>query len=179
MQFLMIDGAGDPNTAPEYAAAIQALYSVAYTAKFTLKKTRGIDYPVMPLEGLWWAEDMTLFGVDGKDDWQWTMMIMQPDDVTPEVIEAARHEAARKKENPSLAQLRLAPFHEGLAAQILYVGPYASEGPTIAALHAFIKEHGYSLTGKHHEIYLGDPRRTAPERLRTIIRQPIRAASKE
>jgi hypothetical protein len=177
LAFLMIDGRGNPNTAPEYVDALGALYAVAYTAKFMLKKGEtAIDSPVMPLEGLWWADDMTDFTVGAKDNWQWTMMIMQPEVVTPEIFTAARQEAMAKKRIPALADVRLASFDEGLCAQIMYRGPYADEGPTIARLHAFIAAHGYSRTGKHHEIYLGDPRRTEPERLKTIIRQPIRRA---
>jgi len=176
LSFIMIDGSGDPNTSQGYADAIGALYVVAYTAKFALKKATMIDYPVMPLEGLWWTDDMAQFSADAKDAWHWTMMIMQPDIVTHEVFAAARREAMSKKQNPVIGNLRLAPFHEGLAGQIMHFGPYAAEAPTIARLHAFIAEQGYTCAGKHHEIYLSDPRKAAPERMRTIIRQPIRRA---
>ncbi len=173
MAFLMVDGHGDPNTADEYRHAIEALYSVAYTAKFIVKRAPGgVDFSVMPLEGLWWVEDMARFTTAEKSEWQWTAMIMQPDPVTAEVIDAAREQAAKKRELPAIERMRFDRFHEGLAAQVMYRGPYSDEGPTIAALHAFIAEQGYALSGKHHEIYLGDPRRTAPEKLRTIIRQP-------
>jgi hypothetical protein len=174
MDFLMIDGHGDPNTSPAYQAAVEALYGVAYAVKFMLKEDPEIDdYVVPPLEGLWWVEDMSQFSMDDKDAWSWTMMVMQPEWVTPDLVEEARAEAGRKKDLPALSRLRFAPYHEGLSVQILYVGPYQEEGPTIARMHAFADEQGYTLRGKHHEIYLSDPRRTAPERLRTIIRQPI------
>ena len=173
MNFLMIDGSGDPNTSEDYQEAITVLYGLAYTLKFAIKKQRGIDYPVMPLEGLWWADDMALFSAERKEDWKWTMLLMQPEYVTSEQFERAREQVAKKKPSPALAKVRLESFHEGWSAQILYLGPYSAEGPTIAGLHAFIKEQGYTLRGKHHEIYLGDPRRSAPEKLRTIIRQPI------
>jgi hypothetical protein len=174
MDFLMIDGHGDPNTSPVYQAAVEALYGVAYAVKFMLKEDPEIDdYVVPPLEGLWWVEDMSQFSMDDKDAWSWTMMVMQPTWVTPDLVEEARAEAGRKKDLPALSRLRFAPYHEGLSVQILYVGPYQEEGPTIARMHTFAEEQGYTLRGKHHEIYLSDPRRTAPERLRTIIRQPI------
>jgi len=176
MQFLMIYGQGDPNTAPAYAAAIEMLYSVSYALKFASKKQLARDYGVMPLEGLWWAEDMTSFSVDNKDAWLWTTMIMQPDWIDAAMVEAAKEAAGRKKNLPALPKLRLETFHEGLAVQILYIGPYADEAPTIARLHAYIVENGYQTAGKHHEIYLSDPRRTAPEKLKTIIRQPVQQA---
>jgi hypothetical protein len=172
--FLMIDGTGNPNTAPEYVQAIEALYGVACTLKFSIKKGEmGIDYPVMPLEGLWWADDPSDFGLGRKDDWQWTAMILQPDCVTQALVEQAVEQVREKKGLPALSKLRLEGFHEGLAAQIMYVGPYADEGPTIARLHQYVTDSGRRLTGKHHEIYLGDPRRAAPDKLKTIIRQPM------
>jgi hypothetical protein len=176
MPFLMIDGAGDPNTATEYREALQALYSLSYTLKFLLKEEQRLDYIVMPLEGLWWTPDMQEFDAQHKENWLWTMMIAQPPEVTSALVERAREEAQCKKPSPALARLRLEEFHEGLAAQIMYLGPYALEGPTIARLHAFIHEQGYAFDGrqqKHHEIYLSDPRRTAPAKLRTVIRQPV------
>jgi hypothetical protein len=177
--FVMIDGHGDPNTSAEYADAIQALYSLSYTLKFALKKELGLLYRVAPLEGLWWADNIAEFSQERKGDWSWTMMIAQPEDVTPERFEGAREDVGRKKDLPALPKTRLERFEEGPAAQILYIGPYSDEGPTIARLHAFIREHGYSFEGsrqKHHEIYLSDPRRSAPERWRTIIRQPFTEA---
>lgn len=175
MNFLMIDGEGDPNSSPAYQAALEALYNVSYTLKFTIKQSEaGIDYIVMPLEGLWWAEDVTAFHLGNKDTWQWTAMIMQPEVVTPDLVEAARQQVAARKDLSGLDGLRLETFHEGQAAQILYIGPYAKEGPTIERIHRFIQEQGGTLHGKHHEIYLSDPRRTPPERFKTVIRQPYR-----
>ena len=174
MNFLMIDGTGNPNTAPAYAEAVQALYTLAYTIKFSLKKAGHRRLPRDGLEGLWWMEDMAQFSLARKDDWLWTMMIMQPEVVTPQVVEAARAEAQKKKPSPALANVRLERYAEGPCAQIMHIGPYAAEAPTIQHLHAFIAESGFQLRGKHHEIYLGDPRRTAPEKLKTILRQPVK-----
>src|SRR6266496_2259131 len=174
LAFVMIDGHGDPNTSAEYAAAIQALYSVAYTAKFMVKALGETDYGVMPLEGLWWTPDMATFSADDKSDWLWTMMIMQPDVVTADLVEAARTKAAVRKPLDAIARVRLDRYAEGPAAQVMYVGPYSDEGPTIQRLHQLIAAQGYERSGKHHEIYLNDPRRTAPEKWRTIIRQPVR-----
>ena len=173
-KFLMIDGHGDPNNSPEYQEAISALYTVAYTIKFKVKKgPLAIDFGVNALEGLWWVPDMSLFSTSDKSCWDWIMMIMQPELVTPELFAEARLEAGKKKPLAALTKIRLEIFHEGLSAQIMYVGPYAAEGPTIARLHAYIKEQGYKLSGKHHEIYLKDPTRTNPDKLLTIIRQPV------
>jgi hypothetical protein len=174
MHFLMIDGHGDPNTAPAYAEALEALYAVAYGLKFMVKRQEGLDYVVPPLEGLWWMEDMAEFSLETKQEWDWTMMVMQPEWVTSTLVEEACTEVARKKSPVALPGLRFEPYHEGLAVQILYIGPYDEEAPTIARMHAFAEEKGYTLRGKHHEIYLSDPRRTAPEKLKTVIRQPVR-----
>jgi hypothetical protein len=174
LTYLMIDGRGNPNTSQSYQDALGALYNLAYTLRFMIKKTLGIDYPVMALEGLWWTDDMQHFSMDAKDSWYWTMMIMQPPCVTPELAREAAEQVQKKKVVADLAKIRLADLHEGRSAQIMHLGPYATEGPTIARLHDFIRENGYELRGEHHEIYLGDPRRTAPERLRTIIRQPVK-----
>ena len=174
LSFLMIDGSGDPNVVAEYGQAIEALYSVSYTLKFTIKaEPDGFDYGVMPLEGLWWADDMASFTSGDKSKWNWTAMIMQPEIVTAERFERAREAAAERKDLPAAPKLRLEHFSEGSAAQALHVGPYASEGPTIERLHQFIADQGYALAGKHHEIYLSDPRRSAPEKLKTIVRQPV------
>lgn len=174
LSFLMVDGTGNPNTSPEYQQALEALYAVSYGLKFTLKKAGIADWSVMPLEGLWWAEDLDIFAAGGdRTAWQWTMMIAQPDLVTAEQVEQAVAEARKKKDMPALGCLRLEPYAEGLSAQILYLGAYAGEGPTIARMHAWIAEQGYAARGKHHEIYLGDPRRSAPEKLKTVIRQPV------
>jgi hypothetical protein len=174
LPYLMIDGHGDPNTAPAYAAAVQALYSVAYTIRFGLKRRPDpVDAPVMPLEGLWWTPDMATFSTDDKSAWDWTLLIAVPEPVTAGVVDDARAAAARKHPGAPVGAVRLERFAEGRCAQVLHVGPYRDEGPTVAALHAFIAESGYALAGKHHEIYLGDPRRSAPEKLRTIVRQPV------
>lgn len=173
MNFLMIDGKGDPNTAKEYTDAIEALYSVSYTLKFMVKKSLNVDYGVLPLEGLWWADDMTHFVAGNKDEWKWTTMIMQPEYVIKEYVDKALEEVQKKKDLASLPKIRFSILNEGLSAQTMYVGPYADEGPMIEKIHNFIKENGHELRGKHHEIYLTDPRRSKPEKLKTIIRQPL------
>jgi hypothetical protein len=174
MNFLMIDGHGDPNTAREYQEAVEALYAVAYALKFMSKKEKEMDYVVPPLEGLWWAEHMEAFTTADKSAWDWTMMIMQPEWVTQDMFEKALKQVEKKKDLPALSKLRLEAYHEGLSVQILHIGPYDAEAPTIAGMHAFAAENGYQLAGKHHEIYLGDPRRVAPEKLKTVLRQPVR-----
>jgi hypothetical protein len=173
LAFLMVDGHGDPNTSQAYGEAVSALYSVSYAARFALKRAGVLDYGVMPLEGLWWVPDMSTFSIADKAAWDWTAMILQPDPVTLEVFEQARAKAA-KKALPALDRVRLERFAEGPAAQVMHRGPYSAEGPTIAALHAFIAEQGHERAGKHHEIYLSDPTRSAPEKMKTIIRQPVR-----
>ena len=177
MQFLMIDGTGDPNTSVAYAEAIEALYAMSYTLKFLSKTAEGIDHVVMPLEGLWWTPEMTDFSADDKSAWEWTAMIMQPDHITADHIAMATDEVRSKKDPAALDRIRFEPFTEGLSVQILYFGPYADEAPTIAGMHEFAVDGGYRLRDKHHEIYLSDARRTAPEKLRTVIRQPIEAAT--
>ena len=173
MNFLMVDGAGNPNTNPEYAQAVEALFSLSYAFKFHVKKgPMAIDYGVMPLEGLWWADDMNTFVADNKDEWKWTMMIVQPEFITPELVEDMKTQVAAKKDLPALPLLRFESFEEGHCAQTLHIGPFSEEGPTIARLHEFIGERG-TLTGKHHEIYLSDIRRAAPEKWKTILRQPF------
>ena len=169
--FLMIDGAGNPNTSSDYKDAVEALFSAAYTIKFALKKAMRLDYAVMPLEGLWWADDIATFERDEKQHWQWTMMIMQPSQVCERDVESAI-DNLQKKSLVSLSKLRFESFHEGGCAQLLHLGPFADEGPTIERLHSFIGERS-ALRGKHHEIYLSDIRRAAPEKWKTIIRQPM------
>lgn len=174
MNFLMLDGSGNPNTAQAYKDAVQALFSLSYAIKFMMKKSAAaIDYGVMPLEGLWWTEDMSKFSVDNKDDWQWTLMIMQPDIITGALLNEAVEQTRKKKHLPALQQVRFESFTEGKAAQVLHIGPFSEEGPTIQKLHDFIAEHGNLLVGKHHEIYLSDIRKAAPEKWKTIIRQPM------
>lgn len=173
MAFLMIDGAGDPNVAPVYREAVEALFSVAYTAKFTAKAGGRPDFAVMPLEGLWWARDMATFLTRDKSAWSWTMMIAVPDYLAAADIAAAKEKAAAKRDLPAVQALRLERFDEGRAVQTLHLGSYDDEAPVISAMHRFAEEHGHALRGKHHEIYLSDPRRTAPEKLKTILRQPV------
>jgi hypothetical protein len=192
MQFLMIDGQGDPNTAQDYQDAIEALYAVAYKLKFMSKKTLERDYVVPPLEGLWGSPEM-IFSLTGiteekewlekfresdRDSWQWTMMIMQPDWITAELFKEAL-DLVKKGKNPvALEKIRLEGYEEGLCVQILHVGPYADEGPILARLHTeYLPQNGYAEEGKHHEIYLSDPRKTAPEKLKTVLRQPVKVIS--
>jgi hypothetical protein len=177
MNFLMIDGSGNPNTSQEYKDALEALYNLSYTLKFLIKKEMAIDYPVMALEGLWWTNNMLEFSMDNKDIWQWTSMIVQPEYVTAELVTRVCEELKKKKDLPALSKLRFERFHEGLSAQIMHLGPFAAEKPTIEKLYAFIKEHGYEFNGKHHEIYLSDPRRAAPEKFKTVLRQPVKRVS--
>lgn len=173
MNFLMLDGHGDPNNNPEYQEVLNALYAMAFGIKFALKP-QGVEYVVLPLEGLWWMENMAEFSLERKDDWDWSMMVMQPEWVTPGLFEDVRADVLRKKNPPGLAKMRFENYHEGLSVQIMYIGPFADEGPTIARMHSYIEAEGYEPNGKHHELYISDPRRTAPERLKTVIRQPIR-----
>lgn len=178
-QYLMIDGHGDPNTAPAYAEAIEALYAVAYKIKFASKKELGRDYVVPPLEGLWWAGDMAAFTTArDKTAWSWTMMIMQPLWIAPDMFQAAVGQVEAKKTLPALPKLRLEAYAEGLSVQILHIGSYDDEGPVLERMHhQFIPGQGLEMAGKHHEIYLTDARKTPPEKLRTVLRQPVRALS--
>lgn len=176
--YIMIDGHGDPNTSQEYQDVVEALYALSYGLKFALKKEQGLEHRVGPLEGLWWADDMTTFSVERKGDWNWTMMIAQPDAVTPDDFARIREQVARNKHLPGLAKARLERFDEGLCAQVLHVGPFSAEGPTIATLHGFIRDLGHSFDDpelKHHEIYLTDIRRAAPAKWKTVLRQPVDA----
>lgn len=172
-KFLMIDGQGDPNTSPAYAEAVQALFSVSYSAKFMVKKgPMATDYAVMPLEGLWWADDMRAFTMADKAQWKWTMMILQPDFVPDELIHEAIREVLRRKKLPGVDRLRIERYTEGRCAQMLHVGPFSEEGPAIERLHAFINASS-GLRGTHHEIYLSDVRRADPAKWKTILRQPM------
>lgn len=172
-RFLMIDGSGDPNAGQAYADAVDALFSVSYAARFMLKRgPAAIDYAVMPLEGLWWADDMSAFLSGDRARWQWTMMIMQPAFVDTATLAAAIAQVRDRKDLPALARLRIEDFSEGRCAQILHVGPFSTEGPTVQRIHAYIGERA-SLAGKHHEIYLSDIRRADPSKWRTVVRQPM------
>ncbi|MBN9036610.1 MAG: GyrI-like domain-containing protein [Rhizobiales bacterium] len=174
MQFAMVDGKGDPNVSEDYKAAVQWLYGVSYALKFASKRELGRDYTVAPLEGLWWADDMADFVRGDKSRWQWTMMIMQPDWIARPMFDAAVARAREKLGTPPPG-LRLEDYDEGLSVQVMHVGPYSAEGPTLARLHGeFLPANGLKETGRHHEIYIGDPRRTAPEKLKTVLRQPVR-----
>jgi hypothetical protein len=182
-QFVMVDGKIEkgmsPGTSPSFAEATQALYGIAYTLKFASKldKKNPIDYPVMALEGLWWIEDGT-FDIAKPGNWHWTVMIMQPDHITEAMFESALHKVVEKKgDSPSLAKVRLGTFEEGLCVQTMHIGPYATEPATVDRMHAFMQENGYrdrvGLGGKHHEIYLGDPRKADPSKLKTVLRHPV------
>jgi hypothetical protein len=182
LQFAMIDGAiekgSEPGKSPSFAEATQAMYSMAYTLKFMLKKrkTNGIDYPVMALEGLWWVED-GMFDITIKDNWFYTLMIMQPEMITPNIFEEAREQVRQKKgESEMLSKVRLAHFEEGLCVQVMHIGPYATEPATIDRMRDFMQENGLKdnvgPNGKHHEIYLGDPRKADPAKLKTVLRHP-------
>ena len=163
ISFLMIDGHGDPESALQ--EAIPLLFGTAFRVKFALKRgPLGLDAKVMPLEGLWWMPDMAEFSLERKSDWDWTLMIRVPDEVDEELV----------REIEASPRIRLERWAEGAAAQVMHLGAYSAEGPTVALLHEFIEEQGLERAGKHHEIYLGDPRRAAPEKLRTVLRQPVR-----
>ena len=173
MQYLMVDGAGAPES-PSYIEAIQALFTVSYTLKFMVKRELELmDYGVLPLEGLWWAEEMSDFITRRKDRWLWTMMIMQPECVNADLFESAMERVRAKKKLPALDLLRYETFTEGLVAQTLHIGPFDDEGPTVERVHQYIADSGNALRGKHHEIYLSDIRRAAPKNWKTIIRQPM------
>jgi len=184
MSFLMVDGEGNPNTPPEQDAsfhdALQALYAVSYELRFGLK-AEGIEFTVAPLEALWWTDDRPASvpsAATPAEAWHWRALMWQPDVVTPEQVERFRLEAerkatAKKEPRPGLARIRFERWREGPSAQVLHIGPYDAEGPTIARLHEAIAARGLHPRGRHHEIYLGDPRRTAPERLKTVLRQPV------
>jgi len=175
MNFLMIDGEGDPNTSQAFQDAVESLFSISYTLKFMIKKGKEeIDYGVMPLEGLWWVEDMSQFNIENKANWKWTLMIMQPEYVTEKLFHESIEQVKKKKDLEGLSKVRFESFSEGKSAQIMHIGPFSEEGPTIEKLHNFIKERGFKLVGRHHEIYLSDIRKAAAEKWKTIIRQPVK-----
>ncbi len=178
LRYLMVDGHGDPNTSEAYGEAVSAVFGVAYALKFLSKKTLGRDYVVMPLEGLWWSDDMATFtSARDKSRWSWTMMSLAPDWLDADHFERAREATAAKAPSAALKRLRLEELSEGLSVQTLHLGSYDDEAPVLAEMHdRFIPESGLRMRGLHHEIYLGDPRRTAPEKLRTILRQPVESA---
>ncbi len=173
MNFLMTNGAGDPNQSKAYADAVEALFAVSYTIKFMVKKSPlAVDYGVMPLEGLWWADDMASFTASDKSRWKWTMMIMQPEMVSSELVSAAINDVVKKKGLVAASKIRFETYVEGTCAQILHIGPFTAEGPTIEKVHAYIDAHG-KRRGKHHEIYLSDIRKADPAKWKTVIRQPM------
>ena len=174
MQFVMVDGAGDPNTTPAYKTAIEWLYSTSYALKFASKAALGRDHIVPPLEGLWWADDPEDFVARRKDNWRWTMMIMAPDFITDAMFADAIAKAANKL-GQAPGTLRLELYDEGQCLQVLHIGSYDDEGPTLARLHDVeMPQRGLAFNGRHHEIYLSDARRTEPSKLKTILRQPVR-----
>ena len=177
LNYLKIDGEGDPNTSQEYKDSIETLMSVSYKTKFIMKKEHQNDYVVMPLEGLWWSDDMDNLSTYDKLNWKWTSLIMQPDFVKEKHIKQAKEKVSEKKNLSSLDKMEFIELDEGLSAQILHIGPYADEGPSVEKLHKAIEENSYDFNGLHHEIYLNDIRRTAPEKLKTIIRQPLKKKS--
>jgi hypothetical protein len=183
LHFVMIDGAiekgSEPGKSPSFAEATQALYGISYTLKFMLKKrkTNAIDYPVMPLEGLWWVKDGT-FDITVKDNWFYTLMIMQPGVITQDVFAEGLEQVRRKKgDSEMLSNVRLEQFEEGLSVQTMHIGPYASEPATVERMRILAQENGYrdcvGHGGKHHEIYLGDPRKSDPAKLKTVLRHPV------
>lgn len=177
-QFAMIDGeieAGHrPGNSPAFQQALEALYGISYTLKFTskLRKVDPIDYTVMALEALWWVEG-GVFDISKPDNWCWTAMIMQPDHISMDMFQDGLGQLRKKKPNQAIDELRLETFHEGLCIQIMHIGPYADEPRTIASMEVFARQNGYRLRGKHHEIYLGDPRRADPAKLKTVLRHPV------
>jgi len=174
LNYAMIDGEGDPNTSEWFEMATEALYAVAYSIKFMVKaQDAALDFVVPPLEGLWWAEDMAAFDLNDKSDWLWTLMIMMPEPVDEAIYQAGHTAACERKCLVAADEMRFGALDEGLSAQVMHIGPYADERPTIARLHEFIAAQGHAPRGKHHEIYLSDPRRAAPEKMRTVIRQPV------
>ena len=175
LTYLLADGRGDPNTSPVYQEAVTALFTLAYKVKFLSKRELGHDYVVMPLEGLWWSEDLAMFTSSrDKSRWSWTLMNLVPDWITAEHLDAVRAALARSAGAASLGRVRLERYEEGLSVQTLHVGPFDDEGPVLEAMHhEFLPAHALRMTGRHHEIYLSDPRRTDPSRLRTILRQPV------
>jgi hypothetical protein len=181
MQFAMVTGrirSGEtPGTSPAFQQAMEALYGISYTLKFAsrLRKEDPIDYPVMALEALWWVEDGQ-FDIRKPGNWYWQAMMMQPDPITPEMYADALAQLRKKKPGPALDLLRFERFHEGLCVQIMHIGPYATETATVERMEAFARQGGYVMHHRHHEIYLGDPRRAAPEKLKTVLRHPVRKA---
>jgi hypothetical protein len=177
--FIAIDGAGDPNTSDAYARAVEALYAVAYTAKFASKRS-GQDFVVGPLEGLWWSDDMATFTTRDKNAWQWRLLISLPEWVTDDAVDDAKQVVRAKKGLAALDRIRRETLREGVSAQVLHIGSYDDEGPLLATLHdEWLAANNLRPTGLHHEIYLSDPRRTEPAKLKTVLRQPVLPAEQQ
>ncbi len=175
LQYLALDGHGDPNTSRAFAEAVSSLYPVAYRLKFASKADLGRDYVVPPLEGLWWAEDMELFtSARDKARWSWTLLILVPGWLDEAMVDRAVRQCGAKDPPPRLQDVRLRSLSEGRCVQTLHVGSFDDEAEVLARLHAYVAENGFALAGLHHEVYLSDLRRVAPERQRTILRQPVR-----
>jgi hypothetical protein len=176
LNYLKIDGKGDPNQGESFQLSTEALYGLSYALRSMLKKgPDAVEYTVPPMEGLWWTENGARFSPDDKDAWHWTLMIMQPDMVTSDMVEEARAQVSKKKKTLTTVQdVRFELYEEGTAAQTMHAGPYDDEAETISSLNRYIALNGYHPNGKHHEIYLNDPRRSAPDKLRTILRQPVK-----
>ncbi|GJQ61262.1 MAG: hypothetical protein SCALA702_03150 [Melioribacteraceae bacterium] len=173
--YISLEGKGNPNNSSEFEEAIGALYAVAYTAKFSAKQENGMtDFVVMPLEGLWWAKDFEDFVLDNKDNWEWRLMIHMPGFITEDFINSNKAKAFEKKGLSGINDVKFEKYHEGISVQTLYIGPYSNEHETIKAMHDYAEGEGYDLDGLHHEIYLGDPRKVAPEKLKTVLRQPVK-----
>ncbi len=178
LHYLMIDGHGDPNTSPAFAEAIETLYPIAYKLKFASKQGLGRDYVVPPLEGLWWADDMDAFSNRDKSQWDWTLLLLVPDWIDQAMVDAAVEQVAAKDPPARLGDVRFDLLDEGLCVQTLHVGSFDDEGPVLQKLHEeFIPSQGLTPTGHHHEVYFSDFRRTAPDKLRTLLRQPVAQAS--
>lgn len=179
LKYLMVDGEGDPNTSKDYSEAIEALYTVSYALKFMSKKDFGQDYVAPPFESLWWADDMSAFMKGHKESWKWTAMIMVPDWITKAMVKLAVKLAMAKKENTKFVELRHESLKEGKSVQILHISSFDKEGPMLAKMHnEFMPSKGLTFNGKHHEIYLSDLRKVAPEKWRTVVRQPVRKLAK-
>lgn len=174
MNYLKIDGQGNPNDSEAFAEKTQLLYALSYAIRFAVKKSMNIAYTVMPLEGLWWSQNMDTFVTRDKSSWEWTLMILQPEFVTAEMVEAGKAEVIRKKKLDQVSEVRFEPYEAGTAVTMLHIGSYDDEAPNIQWMHNFAQDQEYTLHGLHQEIYLSDPRKTAPEKMKTVLRQPIR-----
>jgi hypothetical protein len=172
--YLMFDGFGDPNLSKLFQSGVETLFSLSYTLKFMVREEYVIDYGVMPLEGLWWMENDQVFDVNKRDAWKWTIMIMQPEYIDAKILQEGIQKVRKKKPSECLNKIRFSEYNEGIAMQLMHIGPFTEEGPNIERIHTAIEKSGGIRTGKHHEIYLSDFRKTAPDKLKTILRQPYK-----